>query len=397
MSAYTDWQAGIVNRNYHILQTLAKDERVDKIIAVDFLPLGFGWLRKIKYYYNNLIKGVVACDDQKKVCLNGETMFGDLTSRCYQITSKIYVYSSVNKLTTVISELAKIKTRLALNNLLIWSYNPLLDNLAEIKNRLNAQGVIFDAVDDWSVHSVYQKQKELLQQNYQKIKQDADIIFTVSLELKQQLFSDLPKVAWVPNGVNVEKFSSPINSDLPADLKNINQPIVGYIGMIQNRLDWDLIKYLAEKNRDKSFVFIGWIWREAQELINQKLKQLPNVHFLGRKDYNELPQYLKHFQAAIIPHKINDFTKSMNPLKMYEYLAAGLPIVSTKVAGVDDFSSLIKIAHNSEEFDQYLNEVIANNSVESKQDRISAAQNCSWENRVEKMLNIIAKSLDFFN
>jgi glycosyltransferase involved in cell wall biosynthesis len=399
MSNYTDWQHGIANRNYHVLQTLAKIERVGKIVAIDFLPIGFNWERKVKYFYRNLLKGVKACDAKKRIYVgSGETRFGDLTSRCYQITSKIYVYSSINRLNIILSELAKIKERLELDNLIVWSYNPFIADLQKIKQALDVKSVIFDAVDDWSKHSVYRDKKEILENNYQKIKKEADIIFTVAKELAEGLFGGSVAtpptppyqgggVHWIPNGVDVEHFSKKLK--IPDDLKNIKKPIIGYEGVIQDRLDIDLIKYLAQKNQDKSFVFVGWLWRGLDEIINHEFANLENVIFLGRRTYDELPAYIQAFDVAIIPHKVDEFTKSMNPLKMYEYLACGKPIVSTDVSGVGEFANFIKVADSKEEFSKYINEALGQDNEELKQKRVEAVARHSWEDRVDRMLEII--------
>lgn len=385
MSNYTDWQKGIANRNYHILQTLAKDERAGKIIAVDFLPIGFNWKRKLKYFYCNLIKGAVACDKDKKICIgSGETRFGDFTSRCYQIKSKIYVYSSVNNLKTVLKELSKIKERLDLENLVVWSYNPFISNLKEIKKALNAKITVFDGVDDWSEHSVYKRQKKLLKKNYQDIKNEADVIFTVSKELKERLFGDISKAHWVSNGVDVEHFKNKTER-IPNSMKDLKHPIVGYEGVIQDRFDIDLIKYLAQKNPDKSFVFVGWLWRGLDGIINREFGNLENVRFVGRKTYNELPDYMHLFDVAIIPHKVNEFTKTMNPLKIYEYLACGKPIVSANVSGVEEFKNFIKVAENKEEFNQYINDALKSDSEELRLARLQEAGKHTWEKRVGAM------------
>lgn len=428
MSSYTDWDKGIANRNYHILQTLAKDERVGKIIAVDFLPIGFNWKRKLKYFYVNLIKGAVACDKDKKICIgSGETRFGDLTSRCYQIKSKIYVYSSIDSLKKVAKELVEVKKRLELDNLVVWSYNPFISNLGEIKKELDAKTVVFDTVDDWSKHVVYKKQKNLLIKNYKKIKDEADVIFTVSRDLKEGLFncgavstsssqtfkspltplcergecdkdfclkqnvsSDLicDKIYWVPNGVDVEHFKNK-TEHVPNSMKDLKHPIIGYEGVIQDRLDIGLVRYLAQKNPDKSFVFVGWLWRGLDEIINREFGNLENVRFVGRKTYDELPDYMHLFNVAIIPHRVNEFTKTMNPLKIYEYLACGKPIVSTNVSGVEEFKNFIKVSENKEEFNQYINEVLEGDSEELGLGRIEEAGKHSWESRVEAMLKML--------
>lgn len=389
MSDYTDWQKGITNRNYQVFQTLIKDERVGKIMVVDFLPINFGWQRKVKYFYRNILRGAYACDLNKTICNSGETRFGDLTSRCYQVSNKVFIYSSVDGIKKVSKELAKIKTRLEMDNVVIWSYNPLIGNLKEIKEAVGAEQIIFDAVDDWSKHSAHKKRKAILEKSYQQINKEADIIFTVSQELKNGLFGKRENVYWIPNGVEVEKFSTWDEKDIPLELQKIKKPIIGYIGVIQDRFDLELVKYLAQKNQDKSFVFIGWLWKGLDEQINREFANLENVHFLGRKTYDEAVAYLNTFDLGIIPHKVNEFTSSMNPLKMYEYLACGKPVVSTAIAGVADFGEFIKIAKNKEEFNEFINTELLNDNLDLKQKRIKLASENSWENRVEKMMEVL--------
>jgi len=397
MSNYTDWQKGIVNRNYYITQTLAADERIGKIIAVDFLPIGFGTARKLKYFVVNLVMGAKAYDRDQKVSIGGgDTKFGDLTSRCYQLTSKIYAFSSVNNFNTVLDELVEVKKRLELNNLLIWSYNPIIPNLAKIKNKLNAKAVIFDTVDDWSKHNISKNRKDILEKNYQQIQKEADVVFTVSRDLKERLFNNNSNVHWIPNGVDMDEFKP--SAKIPDDTQNIKRPIIGYLGVIQERLDIDLVKYLAEKNPDKSFVFVGWVWGSwlwgnTKKVVKQKLGDLKNVYFLGRKKVSERSSYIQNFDVAIIPHKVNEFTKTMNPLKMYEYLACGKPVVSTPISGIEEFDDLIKTtspsADGKEEFNKLINEALEEDNEELQKRRIEAVIPHSWENRVEKMFEII--------
>ncbi|NQU99602.1 MAG: glycosyltransferase, partial [Parcubacteria group bacterium] len=120
-----------------------------------------------------------------------------------------------------------------------------------------------------------------------------------------------------------------------------------------------------------------------------EIKNKKNIYFLGRIKYQELPNYLNNFDIAIIPHKINDFTKSMNPLKLYDYLACGKPIITTPVAGIDNFRDLISIASPKEEFNNKIQEALQNNNRDLEEKRIDSVRDYSWKSRVNKMMSYI--------
>jgi len=132
----------------------------------------------------------------------------------------------------------------------------------------------------------------------------------------------------------------------------------------------------------------GPVWKKAK---TDRLKKMPNVHFLGPISYHDLPELYNYFDIGIIPHQITKFTKSMNPLKMYEYLACGLPVVTTPVAGTDQFRKFIKVAETRTDFIAALKHYLADpgDQVE-KEKRRQAVRGHSWQNRLDRMFKIIA-------
>jgi len=384
MSPYKDWQNQIVNRNFFILQNLQKNPLVDKILAVDFLPRKMK--QGLKYYYRNLMTGLK----------NAEIIYGDLTSDCYQVADKIYAYSSIDAVwsaKTVIKELNKIKKKLNFNNLIIWSYNPMF---LDFINKMDYQLFVFDTVDNWTEHPGYlklMKRKKLLA-NYKKIAQKADIIFTVSKELLDfyKKFDRMQNISWIPNGVDFDHYTNSQNYQKPTAIDNETKPIIGYIGTIQDRLDFDLIKFIAEKNKDKIIVLGGPVWKSVKKEIESKLN-LPNIKFLGRINWQDAPAYLNKFDVCIIPHKLDKFIKSTNPMKMYEYLALGKPIITTEGAGIKDFEKYLYIANDNEKFNQLIQKALAEDADEIKAKRIEIAKQQDWSKRVSKMLDLISEQI----
>lgn len=386
MSTMYDWDHGVVNRNFNILNTLAKEDLVSRIVAVDFFPLKCK--RAASHYLKNILWEVKGA----------EMVYGDLTSACYQKTDKIYVYSSIDSIFSwkiVARELRKIEKALNLKNIIFWSYNPLF---LDFIGKLNEKLFVFDTVDNWSEHSEYLKlaSKNKLLENYKIIADQADVIFTVSEELLDfyKKLSRQRDIHWVPNGVDYDHLNDPELLNKDNELAKLSGKIIGYLGTInKDRLDLDLIADLAQHNLDKNIVLGGPVWQDSKKEINQLLKKYKNIHLLGRIDWADAPSFISRFDVAIIPHKINEFIKSTNPMKMYDYLACGKPIVSTPGAGLDLFAEFIDIASTSYEFNKAVNQVLINDTAHKQDLRRQAVKEHSWHKRVDEMVEIIAKKL----
>jgi glycosyltransferase involved in cell wall biosynthesis len=376
MSKYRNWQKGVVNRNFHVLHNLVKRDEINKVIAVDFLP--FNWKKAIKsFVLDQILKDT-----------RGTVIYGDLTSRCWQITSKIFVYSTIDSILNskrIISELNKIIAKENMqNNLIVWNYNPMyIDYFGKFNQKIN----IFDAVDNWLEHTSYENYKDKLEQNYQTIREKSDLIFTVSQNLKETLFANQNNVHWLPNAVDLEYFQNV--KEVSTKLKDIPRPIIGFLGILQDRIDTDILLILAQNNLDKSIVLAGPIWKNFPK---NKLQEFKNIHFLGPIKYEKIPALYNGFDVGIIPYKVNEFIKSTDPMKFYEYLAAGLPIVSTYVPGIERFSSLIKVAKSPEEFNVLVSEALKEKSGLTPE-RLEILKNNTWQGRIEEMLNLIHQAL----
>src|SRR3990167_440952 len=300
MSSFSEWQSGIQNRNFHVLKNLRVNEKVDKILAVDYLP------HSLKRALRNYKENIISQTDFK-------TIFRTPFSRAVEVDDKLTVYSSVlSKISSdkFYREIKSLIKKLGLKNYLVWSYYPLEVGYFD---KLSPRLFVFDTVDNWSEHPSYARQKEKLIQNYKIIDQKADLIFTVAEPL-QDLYGNKEKVHWIPNGVDLKHYQDnyPI---VNRDIGEIKHPVIGYVGTIQDRLDQELLEYLVKTNPDKSFVMVGPVWYKE---IAERFSNYANIHFLGRKSYQEVPMYIQQFDLGIIPHKVDKFSESTNPMKVYE-------------------------------------------------------------------------------
>ncbi|MFA6536850.1 MAG: glycosyltransferase [Patescibacteria group bacterium] len=381
MGTFYDWDHGIVNRNRFVLQNFEKDERVNKILAVDFLPVKLK--QALRFYWQNLLL------ENKDF----EMIYGDLLSACYQRNPKLYTYTTVQSffsLRQVAKEIKKMVEILKLENPVIWSCNPMFVELLDL---MPENKFVFDTVDNWLEHPVYPKimPTARLNENYSKIAKKADFIFAVS-ESMVKFFKEKGRnenVHWLPNGVDYDHFNNLENINKKTELTDEKRRILGYLGTIENRVDLDLLKMIAEKNPDKLLAICGPIWADVKEEFVKKLGNLANVKSFGRIPFALSPAYLNKFDVALIPHKMSAFVESMNPMKLYDYLACGKPIVTTPGAGTENFSHLLYIANNNDDFLQKIDLALQDDSEIKQQLRRDAAKERSWNNVVGEMANKI--------
>ena len=381
MSCHSDWEEGISNRNRHLLQTLLDDPQVNKIIAIDYLP--WNYKKVIKQFLYSYLPSLNKGKKLYHANLTSARVYNDKLI----VVSSLANYFNKNRFWQDINKIIK---KAELDDYLVWSCNPLVtDYFSQLKQ---ASGFIFDAIDDWSIHPAYQKIKDQLEKNYEIIGKESNLIFTVANELKSKF--PPTKTYWIPNGIDLNHYQQNFNLT-DKEIADIPKPIIGYLGHILGRLDLKTIEYLAKHNPDKSIVlagaFKGKVKYWDKGLIN-KLQALPNVYLLGYIPYDKAPMYLQQFSVGIIPHLTDNYVATTNPMKMYEYLACGLPIVASPAPGMDMFPE-IKIAETVEGFNGAVNIAIAGDNETARQERQAIVREHTWQNRVEKILELINNSL----
>lgn len=186
----------------------------------------------------------------------------------------------------------------------------------------------------------------------------------------------------VKNAVNINLFKQGFHEQAP------EQQTIGYVGTIDDRLDYDILHHLFTSLPQTRFVFVGRILNPQGLAI---LKKYPNVSIEGPKPPEELPAYLKTFSAGIIPFVKNTFTKGIYPMKINEYLAAGLPVISTGFGDMIEFEQLISIGDTKETFLEHCLDEIVNDTVEKKHIRLHTASKNTWINRADEFSLAIAQ------
>lgn len=227
-----------------------------------------------------------------------------------------------------------------------------------------------------------------------EIMQRADLVFATSLELTTLASKYAKHSYYLPNAADISLFkTSHQELSKPTELVGFKNPLVMYTGNIDHRIDYDLLNEVVKRNPNLNFILVGPVSIDEQEL--QTLRNCSNVLFTGRKDLAQLPALLKFSQCAIIPFKCNTLTKSIYPLKINEYLAAGKPVIATPFSGdIQTFSSVITIADNSVSFSEAINNQISNDSDGLISERLAFVGCNTWKARVDTFWEHVKYHLD---
>lgn len=227
---------------------------------------------------------------------------------------------------------------------------------------------------------------------------NSNAVICTSKQLFKEKIMHNDNTYFVPNAADLSHSSKARDPDLAVheSISGLPKPVIGYFGNIERRMDFDLIKKVAEQNPDKSFVFAGPI---SEEFVPEWFYQTPNIYHTGRLDYDQLPSVLKGFDTALIPFKKDEVSATIFPLKLFEYLGAGKPVVCTNFnPDLEDFTKgLVRFCPDSDSFSNAINEELRDNSSEKIDERLALASENTWKKRVDEFSEILAQNLKRLN
>lgn len=223
-----------------------------------------------------------------------------------------------------------------------------------------------------------------------ELTRSADLVLHVNRALHKHCIDKNENSLLIDHGVDFDFFVNAAKSDhIPEDIANVPRPIVGFFGDISDKTsDLVLLEFAAEKLRDMSFVFVGPVSADVS-----RLRELPNVHFLGQKPYDQIPFYGKEFDVAIMPWNRNRWIEFCNPIKMKEYLALGKPVVSTYYPEVEAYSDIVYVAQDYDTFVSCIHEAVEEHDPAKEDERRNRVKNETWDNKVEQIKAAIEKGL----
>ena len=268
-----------------------------------------------------------------------------------------------------------------------WFYSPM--SAPCFLGEFGAVGVVYDCMDElanfrFAPPDIAQRERFLLSK--------ADVVFTGGYQLFRSKSRHHDDVHFFGCGVDVGHYSRArsVETHLPPDVAQLPHPIFGYFGVIDERIDYDLLAKLAGSFPNASVVMIG----PLAKVERRKLPSLENIHWLGQRVYDDLPAYLKAFDVCLMPFALNEATRYINPTKTLEYMAAGKPIVSTAVPDVvHNFTPVVEIAVSARDFVHAVKRAFMSPDEQRIKEGIERANGASWEAVVSAMREHMLKAI----
>jgi glycosyltransferase involved in cell wall biosynthesis len=269
--------------------------------------------------------------------------------------------------------------RLGFRRPINWVFNPAA---AVVAGALGEEQVIYHCVDEYTAFSGVQSQA--LAELEEQLLRRADLVIVSADRLLRSKGKLNPRTFLVRHGVDFEHFRRALDPAtlVPPGIARLPRPVLGFFGLIADWVDVDLLAAVARRYSTGSLVILGKATTDVSAL-----ERLANVHLLGRKPYEELPAYCKGFDVALMPFRINELTLNANPLKVREYLAAGLPVVSTAIPEVEALGQC-RIAADEGAFLDEVGAALADPGP--SRGRSEAVRGESWAARLEEICGHLA-------
>ena len=278
-------------------------------------------------------------------------------------------------------------------------------SVTNVKSFINdGYKIIYEYIDDLSPEIVGTKDLPInIKEKYEYILKDTKNVFVIVTadEIQKDVVSKrgTEKLAFSCNGVDYDHFKN-IDKNFSFEKNFINilnskKPIIGYYGALASWFDYEMVKFLAKQRPNYNIVLLGIKYDDTFDKAN--LSEYPNIYFLGPKNYDILPNYANHFDVCTIPFLINDITQATSPLKLFEYMALGKPIVTTEMHECKKYGSVM-IAKTNEEFIELIDKsLLLNKEHNNKYFNLlnqEALEN-TWEEKAKIIINLL-KNYEFF-
>ncbi len=261
--------------------------------------------------------------------------------------------------------------------------------------RLGEKMVIYHVLDEYSGYRGANREKLGIEEN--ALLDQADLVLCASELLERSKRKEGRNVHFVPNGVDFDHFSRipGIGTREPFDLSGIPHPRAGYLGRICDKLDFPLLKEVAESLPKCAFCFVGpsYVAFGPHRKTYEEWAALPNVHLIGNKRMADVPNYLNAFDVALLPYLVSEDTKQRYPLKLHEYLAAGKPVVSVPLPCLDEFELLVRVATDSAAWRDAIAASLEEASDSDREERMSVARRHDWNRVVLRIEGLISETI----
>jgi len=268
-----------------------------------------------------------------------------------------------------------------------WFYDPMA--VPAFLGQMNEVLTVYDCMDELSKFrcappEIIEREAELLRR--------ADVVFTGGRKLFEAKSQHNDNCHFYGCGVDCAHFGKAraVTTSVPPDLAGISKPVLGYFGVVDERMDYELIGQLADANPNWSVVMIGPVLKVDEAALPKR----PNLHWLGQRSYGDLPAYCKGFDIFLMPFALNESTKFINPTKALEYMAAGRMIISTAVPDVvRNFGTVVKVAKDRAEFISLCQRALERPEQDAIEGGLQMASENTWERIVARLEGHIEEAM----
>jgi glycosyltransferase involved in cell wall biosynthesis len=276
---------------------------------------------------------------------------------------------------------------------ILWVYHPGYGaGVAALPHRL----VVYDCVDEYTEFPDYRPIAAWLSARESELCRAADVVFTTSEGLFERKRSLNPEHTHLVHNVGDFAHFSQARADetvVPADLAALPNPVVGFVGAVSDyKLDTDWLIALSQAHPEWSLVVVGPVGLSDRKTDVARLRACRNVHLLGHRPYAELPAYVKGFDLAVIPYRDNEYTRYVFPIKFFEFLASGKPVVVSDLPALREFSAAVRVAKTAEEFVRECEQALGDPAL-GREQRIALAARNTWDDRVARLLERVEARL----
>ena len=386
------WQDGMWTNKQHIMSRLAREHRV---FYVSFGPKPLpALLRTKRERGGGSWSPVSALLDPARYEQAGVTVLEFLSPRALvRKKPASHPWSIHANFDLRLRLLARFLAREGVEAPVLWVYHPGYGAaVAELPHSL----VVYDCVDEYTEFPTYKPDPGWLALREAELCRAADVVTTTSAGLYDKKRPYNPERTHLVHNVGDYAHFSRARLEetvVPADLAALPRPIIGFLGAVSDyKLEADWLTALARKHRDKTIALIGPVGVGDPTTDVTKLAAEPNVHLLGHRPYEQLPGYVKGFDVGVIPYRINEYTTYSFPIKFFELLASGKPVVISELPALASYYESVRVARTAEEFVTACEAALREPGL-GREERLRLAAANTWEHRVERILTHVQRAL----